>query len=186
MLGAFFFIYACCKWSASAPPRKSINSYHAYIISAHEEYFKISDLFKFIRSVILIMKTEKAPDIFEIVKEIVSKLDMEHIDVERIKCMRSFGSTSNAYARIYSMPKIMQKALEMKAHYIIEVISESFDNLSEEDKGKTILHELLHIPKTFSGALVNHKMVCFDGKGGHETRRINRSTVEKIWKRMNG
>jgi len=130
------------------------------------------------------MKFEDAPDINVKMKEIVSRLEYIHIDTDRIVCFRSSGSKSMAQARIYAMPKVWQKALGIKPHYVIEVLSENFDCLEEEEQWKTVLHELLHIPKNFSGALLSHKTVQFDGKGGHKTMRINRSTVEKFWKRM--
>lgn len=132
------------------------------------------------------MKLEKAEDVSEIIKEIVLKLELEHIDFERIICFRSFGSSSDAHARIYSMPKIWQKALGIEPCYVIEVLSEKFDKFSEEEKEKTLLHELLHIPKNFSGALLSHKTVHFDGKGGHKTRRIDSRLVNKLWKKMKG
>ena len=128
------------------------------------------------------MKVEEAPDIRERIERIVNILDMDHIKPERIVCMRSFNSTSDANARIWSLPKIWQKALSVKSHYVIEVLSEKFDDMSEDDKDRTMIHELLHIPKTFSGALVSHKARVFDGKGGHKTVRINDRTVEKLFK----
>ena len=127
------------------------------------------------------MKTEPAPDIKVIIKDIVEKLNLDYINVDRLVCMRSFKSTTRAYARIWSLPKIWQKALDVDAHYIIEAVSENFDELSEEEKQRTMLHELMHIPKTFSGAVLSHRCNHFDGKGGHNVRVINRRTVEKLF-----
>lgn len=128
------------------------------------------------------MKTEDAPDIREIISDIVDRLDMNHIDVSRIVCMRSRGTSTNAIARIWSLPKIWQKALDVKAHYIIEAVSENFDKLDDEEKRRTMLHELMHIPRTFSGAVLSHKYCHFDGKGGHEIKKINKKTVDKLFK----
>ena len=118
------------------------------------------------------MKFERAPDIQIKVNRILFVLNPEYIDRKRVICMRSWGSKSNAIARIWSMPRIWQKALGIKSYYVIEVISERFDKLSEDDKIRTLIHELMHIPKTFSGALVPHK--CFG-------KRIDRRSVEKIF-----
>ncbi|MFQ6009968.1 MAG: putative metallopeptidase [Candidatus Aenigmatarchaeota archaeon] len=126
------------------------------------------------------MRFEQAPDVKEKLERIVLALGMEHIDTERVVCMRSFGSTSDAHARIWSMPRIWKKALGIKAHYVIEVLSEKYDGFDESEKEKTLIHELLHVPKTFSGALVNHRARVFDGKGGHRTIRIGKREVEKL------
>ncbi len=122
------------------------------------------------------MKFEPAPDIHERITELVERLPFQHIDSSRIKCFRSSGSTSRANARIWALPRIWQKALGVKAHYVIEVLSERFDNYSREDQDRTLIHELMHIPKTFSGALVPH--FCFG-------KRINRETVEKFYRMLN-
>ena len=127
------------------------------------------------------MKTEDAPDVRQLLESLVDKLNLSHVDSQRIICFRSRGSTSRAIARIWSLPKIWQSALKVKAHYIVEVCSERYDKLSHEDKTRTLIHELLHIPKNFSGATVSHNAVHFDGKGGHVRKRIDMRTVEKLF-----
>lgn len=98
-----------------------------------------------------------APDITKRLKEIVKSLEMDYVSLENIICFRSEGSTSRARARIWSFPRVWQQALNLPPHYIIEVISKYFDKMSVEDQKKTLIHELLHIPKNFSGSLIPHK-----------------------------
>ena len=119
------------------------------------------------------MKFDRAHDIQVKVNKILFVLDLPHIDRKRVVCMRSWGSKSNAIARIWSMPRIWQKAIGINPHYVIEVISERFDRLDEEGQERTLIHEIMHIPKTFSGALVPHK--CFG-------KVINDKSVDKIYR----
>jgi predicted metallopeptidase len=105
------------------------------------------------------MRWEKAPDVQELINNAVYRLDLKHIVVERVVALRSYGSKSRAIARIWEMPRAWQVAFDMKPAYAIEVISDRYDKLPLEEREKTVIHELLHIPKTFSGALVPHK--CF-------------------------
>jgi predicted metallopeptidase len=100
---------------------------------------------------------QPAPDVQETLAHLVEVLEFRHIDPERIHCRRSFGSTADAYARIWELPSIWQDALEVPPQYIIEVLSEHYDPLSPDERLKTLIHELLHIPRTFSGALRNHR-----------------------------
>jgi predicted metallopeptidase len=118
------------------------------------------------------MTTELAPDITKLMRSILKKNLFAYIDAKRIICMRSYGATSRARARIWSFPKIWQKALQQPAHYIIEVLSQHFDRLSDDDKTRVIIHELMHVPKNFSGSLIPHR-------GIH--KRINNHTVEQIF-----
>ncbi|MEM0372846.1 MAG: putative metallopeptidase [archaeon] len=118
------------------------------------------------------MRLQYAPDVQEKASEIVRTLELNHIDSSRIIYMRSEGSKANAYARIWELPKIWQMALDVRPHYVIEVLSEKYDRMSEEDKEKTIIHELLHIPRKFSGALVPH--YCF-GK-----TRVGKRAVDEL------
>lgn len=54
------------------------------------------------------------------------------------------------------MPKIFQDALDIPPAYVIEVLSKYYDKLSDDEKSRVLIHELLHIPKNFSGALLSH------------------------------
>lgn len=119
------------------------------------------------------MDFESAPDVQSRVNHIVSVLGLDYIKPENVICMRSYGSKARAYARIWSLPRIWQKAIGVEAHYILEVISERFDCRSATDKDRTLIHELMHIPKGFSGALVPHK--CFG-------KRIDKRSVEKLYR----
>lgn len=114
-----------------------------------------------------------APDIHAAITELVEKLDFSHVDPTRIICFRSTGSTSRAIARIWSMPKVWQLALNIEPHYVIEVISERFDRQGADDRKRTLIHELMHIPKTFSGSLAPHR-------GRHHP--INHRTVEQLFR----
>lgn len=91
------------------------------------------------------------------IKKILKVLDFPHIDSSRIFCFRTYGSKSRSYARIWSMPKIFQRALNIKPAYVIEVLSRYYDKLDEDSKKKVLIHELLHIPRNFSGALLPHR-----------------------------
>ena len=98
-----------------------------------------------------------AHEIKKDIEHILKTLGFSHIDSARIFCFRTVGSKSRSYARIWAMPKIFQRALNIKPAYIIEVLSRYYDKLDEDSKKKVLIHELLHIPRNFSGALVPHR-----------------------------
>lgn len=98
-----------------------------------------------------------APEIKNDIFHILEILELPHIKVENITCYRTTGSISHSYARIWSMPKIFQRALNIEPHYVIEVLSQYYDRLDHDEQIKVLIHELLHIPKNFSGALVPHE-----------------------------
>lgn len=114
-----------------------------------------------------------APDVRKVVEVLVKRLSLEHVDLGSVYFVRSQGSKTRAYARIWGLSRIFQIAAGFKPTYVIEVISKYYDKLPQEEKVKVLIHELMHIPKTFSGALKSHR-------GPHH--RINSREVEKIFK----
>jgi predicted metallopeptidase len=119
------------------------------------------------------IKYSEAPDVKQLADEIVTYLDFFHVVPQFVFCFRSTGSKSGrTIARIHGLNKIWQEALCLPPSYVIEVISERYDRLNMEDKEKTIIHELLHIPHGFAGGFRPHK--------GY----IDREIVEQLYKRL--
>lgn len=105
------------------------------------------------------MKYEFADDLQKTAEEI-SVMLFPHVDLKNIKCYRSYGTSSRGtIARCHALNKIMQKAIGIKAIYVLEFLTERFDKMSEEEKLKVIIHELMHIPKTFGGGFKFHDFV---------------------------
>lgn len=105
------------------------------------------------------MDYELAYDLQDKTYEIIGVLGLEHVDRDRISCIRSRGSRSRrTIARIHALPKAMQLGMNCGAHYVIEFL-ERFEKLSEDEKIEVIIHELLHIPKAFGGGFRHHDYV---------------------------
>lgn len=121
------------------------------------------------------MEWFKSGEIKKEIIEIIRQLNLDYIDPKRIICFKSKGSTSRARARIWSFPRIWQQALNLPSYYIVEVISEKFERLSSDDKKRVLIHELLHIPKTFSGSLVPHRT---------RYSKIDTKRVETLFKKL--
>ena len=120
------------------------------------------------------MDLELAPDIQKKLITIQKKLKLPHIEISHIVAFRSTKSKARARARIWAFPRIWQMALNLKPHYCIEVISHHFDNQSKDNQNRILIHELMHIPKNFSGALLPHK--------GRGRGVINTRSVEQLFK----
>ncbi len=104
------------------------------------------------------MQYHEAPDVKRLADEIIDSLDLSYVVPESVYCYRSKGSKSKRIiARIHGFGKIWQRALGLPPSYVIEVLSERYDKLSQEDKEKTVIHELLHIPHCFRGGFRPHK-----------------------------
>lgn len=116
------------------------------------------------------IKYYPALDVKEKAFEIIQVLGWDHIQIESLAFLRSLGSISRGtIARCHTLGKAMQMGMgRKKGFYVIEVIAERFDRLSERDKIETIIHELMHIPKTFGGGFVHHD-------------KVNDFTVRKVY-----
>jgi predicted metallopeptidase len=119
-----------------------------------------------------------APDIKKRIDFLIFGLKLVHINHKNIFCFRSTGSVGRAYARIWSLPKIWQMGLSVVPHYCIEVISEKFDKQNPDEQEKILIHELMHIPKNFSGALVPHR------NHKHRFFRHYHDRVEELYKQL--
>lgn len=102
------------------------------------------------------IKWHLAQDIRQRIDYLTSSLNLDWIKTQEVYCFRSENSKSRAVARIWGLPRVWQQALNREAAYILEVLSEKFDELGEKEKDEVLLHELAHIPKNFSGALLPH------------------------------
>jgi predicted metallopeptidase len=117
------------------------------------------------------LKYFEAPDVKLLADELIGRLDFFHVVPKSVYCYRSKGSKSRRIiARIHGFGRIWQQALGLPPAYVIEVISERYDKLSQEDKEKTVLHELMHIPSGFKGGFRPHK--------GY----VSRQQVEKMYR----
>ena len=106
------------------------------------------------------MRYEEAPDLQARMLDVINTLNMSHIAKERVECVRSFGSSSRrTIARCHALGKLMQKAMKTEAFYSIEFL-EYFDKMSKKEQDKVIIHELMHIPKSFGGGFRHHDFVC--------------------------
>ena len=113
----------------------------------------------------------ESPDVKLLADEVIGRLEFFHVVPQSVYCYRSKGSKSRRIiARIHGFGKIWQLALGLPPAYVIEVLSERYDKLSQEDKEKTVIHELMHIPKGFRGGFRPHK--------GY----VSRQQVEKMYR----
>lgn len=134
------------------------------------------------RNVAKVRKTKKrkslewleSKDLEKSIKGLIISCNFKYINPERVYCYVSTGAKTRAYARIWGLGRIFQQALEIKPAYVIEVISEKFNRLTHEQREMVLIHELLHIPKSFSGALVPHRH-----KGG-----VNDKVVREVYYQM--
>ena len=96
---------------------------------------------------------------------IIDILRFDHVKPESIYTVRSRGSKARrTIARIHGLGRIWQMAMDLEPTYIIEVIAERYNYLTPEDRDRTIIHELMHIPQSFKGGFRHHKNYVTENK----------------------
>ncbi len=99
----------------------------------------------------------RAPDVCRALRVIVGGLEeFGHVRLERVGCVASWGSRSLSVARIHGVSRAWLVGLGVEPGYVIEVIGERFYRLPPRERVAVLIHELLHIPGSFSGGLRPH------------------------------
>jgi predicted metallopeptidase len=113
-----------------------------------------------------------SPELENLLRDVVSTLRdyFPNVDISRVRVVVCRNCRSRALARIHALPSIWRFTLNLQPMYIIEVIEKNFSSLLHEERVKVFIHELLHIPKSFSGGLRPH--------GKH----VNSYVVEKLFR----
>ncbi|MFC1455020.1 putative metallopeptidase [Candidatus Undinarchaeota archaeon] len=103
------------------------------------------------------LELKKAPNGMKMLLDdmIAAIPEFDHIDPERVHLIIS-NSESRAIALCHEMSKRIQFALDAPPNYVIELVERNWKKLDAEQRAKVMIHELYHIPKTFSGHLRNH------------------------------
>jgi predicted metallopeptidase len=120
-----------------------------------------------------VLKLEKAEDVKELALRINKEANMG-IDLNKVVFLRSRNSKTTAIARTLTLPPQWRYVFGEDILYIVEVVSEKFDNLECNDKIFVITHELMHIPRTMKG-LRNHNY-----KGFKQIRRISKELAKEL------
>ena len=95
------------------------------------------------------MKWQRDLNLQRDLNRLVRLLEFDHVRSPHVFAYRSYESKARAYARIWAFPKIFQEVLNVQPAYVIELLSEKYDKLSDDNKTKVLIHELLIFPRTF-------------------------------------
>lgn len=98
----------------------------------------------------------RSPFLEKAVKLLINSLGLDYVDARRVYAAVSFRSLSKAYARIWGLPSPFTKLGLCEPSYLIELIYENASTLECSTLLEILIHELLHIPRTFSGSLRGH------------------------------
>jgi len=113
--------------------------------------------------------------------EIAKTLGYKWVMPDRLTVVRSWGSkTRRTIARIHCIGKVMMLGMgHKKSFYVIELITEKFDRQPQKEQLETIIHELMHIPRTFGGGFRHHDHVCSQNVKAELERYANMQVLVK-------
>ncbi|HLD78762.1 MAG TPA: putative metallopeptidase, partial [archaeon] len=81
------------------------------------------------------MRYTRSPELEQSLRQLAASAGLSHIDFSRTACVVSQGSKSRrTLARCHALPRVMQDALGIDAHYVIEIVSENFFKLGQEEQ----------------------------------------------------
>ena len=94
----------------------------------------------------------EADDLKQRAKFLAEKHKLAWVDFDRVHFYRYFSDTRTA-AKCSGFSKVLQlPKSHMQPYYVIVFNERHFnDKMNQQEKDNTIIHELLHIPKNFSG-----------------------------------
>jgi len=95
----------------------------------------------------------------QVLAEDISRRLFPYIETSRIKCYKSTGEDKKIIARCYTLGELMQKALDLKPFYVLEVVNEKFNIISTEEKVKLVIRELMFIKESFNGEFRNKSSI---------------------------
>jgi len=105
-------------------------------------------------------KYKLADDVREIAERICKKsVSFEYIHLNKMAFVRKNGNSKSTIATCSGLHGKLACITDKK--YIITVIGDRFDHLSEEIKEKVIEHELMHISCEFDGSMIDHDVKDF-------------------------
>ena len=107
--------------------------------------------------------------------EIIARaLGLNKVSSNSVRVVRSRKARTKAYARIYGLPRPFQVGFGLPPLYVIELVEENFSELDCQGRIRVLIHELLHIPSTFSGSLRPHNSLFHS----RNIRRLYKKLVE--------
>ena len=98
----------------------------------------------------------RSPELEEALRTLVRLLGLSYVDASRIYGAVSKGSRSTAYARIWGLPSPFVRLGLCEPMYVVELVYENVAGLTCNKLLEVLVHELLHIPRSFSGGLRSH------------------------------
>ena len=122
------------------------------------------------------LRYEPLPCLCRIVELIVGSLPeaFGHVETDRVYCVASRGHRGASLARIHGMSPAWA-AVGVGPAYLIEVVVENYAPLPPRERVRVLIHELLHIPRTFSGALRPHGRLVNE----RAVRRLERTLARR-------